>query len=664
MATRLQCPRCAGEFQTDQLAVGFIPCPDCGAGLVVREAIPLGQRLSDAVHRNPVATMGAFAGLLLLLVFVAAAAKWRAGPEADGPQIADRLGAPTEAAFPERQKPTPKPAARSSKVPIPSPEEQQGLVMKQLREETWPNPYPAIKLHSPVVASEGEVLCTGGGNFLTLDRKHRYLYMSYGGIRRDGKIERVPLSGGKRETLVEGDLSSIVRGPVLDIEGGKMYWFCYNDNQPGRIQRADLDGHNVENVIIGMEGVTHVAFDPASRRLFWEHRGKIVYLEVEPVGQHQVADPRGNATKVREFFTTNHVEDKNKVRSMYVDQPAKSLFMAVSQGITRNALGLSIPLDGTAATNSFPRKREIYQLLRDPLHETYYWTDVEGLRRARSDGLHMEHFVRGEVWHFAVDWEDRQLYAVVKYDRRTTINRIPVPPEPETVLLQAPPRIDRLDPGTARSGEAVRILGEHFTQAHAVTFIDDSTGEPMLAEYQIISDAEIVATVPNLRPSCKRPVITVQTDGGVTFTLDEQAWVVPATWYSIEDRIHTSNKIPVMDDEPFVKVLHVPPRAGLPPATSRSVSRLEMSVVLSLPDTTANLGPRGGNVVFLRNDTGVIGRSTVNNTIYHEPLARVPYKGTDGNEYIAVPAIRASMIDKLWEYSPERAAAAVSGGAR
>ena len=52
--------------------------------------------------------------------------------------------------------------------------------------------------------------------------------------------------------------------------GNKMYWA---DNQAFKIQRADLDGSNVENLVTGLSAPIGVAVDGAGGKVYWTDAG-------------------------------------------------------------------------------------------------------------------------------------------------------------------------------------------------------------------------------------------------------------------------------------------------------------------------------------------------------------------------------------------------------
>ena len=62
--------------------------------------------------------------------------------------------------------------------------------------------------------------------------------------RGTDKIQRANLDGTGVDDLVVGVTDP--RGIALDISGGKIYWV---DNGADKIQRSNLDGSNVEDVI-------------------------------------------------------------------------------------------------------------------------------------------------------------------------------------------------------------------------------------------------------------------------------------------------------------------------------------------------------------------------------------------------------------------------------
>ena len=77
-------------------------------------------------------------------------------------------------------------------------------------------------------------------------------YSVSGSIQRRGSIHRAVNDGTNRQLLVNTRVSSD-GAPIdiaLDVEGGKMYWTLWANRV--KIQRANLDGSNVEDIVTGL----------------------------------------------------------------------------------------------------------------------------------------------------------------------------------------------------------------------------------------------------------------------------------------------------------------------------------------------------------------------------------------------------------------------------
>ena len=85
------------------------------------------------------------------------------------------------------------------------------------------------------------------------------------------KIQRANLNGSNVEDLVTQGLKS-PRGIALDVAASKMYW---TDWRTKKIQRANLDGTNVEDLITSitseLDSPDDIALDVASGKMYWTH---------------------------------------------------------------------------------------------------------------------------------------------------------------------------------------------------------------------------------------------------------------------------------------------------------------------------------------------------------------------------------------------------------
>ena len=84
------------------------------------------------------------------------------------------------------------------------------------------------------------------------------------------RIQRADLDGANVENLVTRGLDAPA-GLALDVSAGKMYWA---DSRTRKIQRADLDGANVENLITsGLNTPVWMALDASGGKMYWTDWG-------------------------------------------------------------------------------------------------------------------------------------------------------------------------------------------------------------------------------------------------------------------------------------------------------------------------------------------------------------------------------------------------------
>ena len=79
------------------------------------------------------------------------------------------------------------------------------------------------------------------------------------------KIQRANLDGSNIQDLITTGLFRLEQ-IALDIIGGKMYW---TDSDAGKIQRANLDGSNIQDLVTGLEGPWGVALDIIGGKMYW-----------------------------------------------------------------------------------------------------------------------------------------------------------------------------------------------------------------------------------------------------------------------------------------------------------------------------------------------------------------------------------------------------------
>ncbi len=97
------------------------------------------------------------------------------------------------------------------------------------------------------------------------------------------KIQRADLDGSNVEDLVTGAGLNGPDGLALDEAGGKIYW---TDAGTNKIQRANLDGSGVEDLVTGLGIPYGLSLDVTSDKMYWTNRqtGKIQRANLDGSG--------------------------------------------------------------------------------------------------------------------------------------------------------------------------------------------------------------------------------------------------------------------------------------------------------------------------------------------------------------------------------------------
>ncbi len=81
-----------------------------------------------------------------------------------------------------------------------------------------------------------------------------------------GRIQRANLDGSNVEIILSGFGNGTLVGIELDLAARKMYWSNYST---GTIQRANFDGSGIENVISAQNHVWDVTLHAATGKIYW-----------------------------------------------------------------------------------------------------------------------------------------------------------------------------------------------------------------------------------------------------------------------------------------------------------------------------------------------------------------------------------------------------------
>ncbi len=204
---------------------------------------------------------------------------------------------------------------------------------------------------------------------IALDNVHGKVYWS--SVNGGRSVVRSNIDGSNIETVVSNPPNSQSAAIALDVAGGKMYWNEFV-SPAMRIRTANLDGSGAQDVSTfnSPTNISSMAFDPATRQLFWALQG--------------VFRTGADGTALQRILTETQVGQE---ASIAIDPARGKLYWADFQ---RAVIGRS-NLDGTgaqvlAATGASPTGIAV-----DSVGGFLYWADVaangtRGIRRAALDG--------------------------------------------------------------------------------------------------------------------------------------------------------------------------------------------------------------------------------------------------------------------------------------
>ena len=85
------------------------------------------------------------------------------------------------------------------------------------------------------------------------------------------KIQRANLDGSNVEELVPSS-KGIKEGIALDTNGNQMYWTVWNATA-NKIQRANLDGSDIEDIVTHLKSPRGIALDIPNGKMYWADLG-------------------------------------------------------------------------------------------------------------------------------------------------------------------------------------------------------------------------------------------------------------------------------------------------------------------------------------------------------------------------------------------------------
>ncbi len=189
------------------------------------------------------------------------------------------------------------------------------------------------------------------------------------------KIQRANLDGSNVEDLVTAGLSD-PDGIALDVAGGKIYW---TDTLTDKIQRANLDGTNVEDLVTEVKRPPSIALDINGGKMYWTdwevnkiQRANLDGSNIEDLVTEGLGNPDGIALDLSDgkMYWTDW--EANKIQRANLD--GSNIEDLVTEGLgDPNVIALDIS------------------------GGKMYWTDwiMNKIQRANLDGSNIEDLVTG-----------------------------------------------------------------------------------------------------------------------------------------------------------------------------------------------------------------------------------------------------------------------------
>ena len=192
------------------------------------------------------------------------------------------------------------------------------------------------------------------------------------------QIQRADLDGSNVEDLVT-TATGVPEGIALDLAGGKMYW---TDSRDGKIKRANLGGSNVEDLVTeGLEIPHSIALDIDGGKMYWTNRNA-----------HTIQRANLDGSDVENLIT----EGLESPRSIALDVDGGKMYWT-----NRNAHTIQrANLDGSDVENLVTEGVKSPQgIALDVGAEKMYWTQWGefAIRRANLDGSNIENLIPSEV---------------------------------------------------------------------------------------------------------------------------------------------------------------------------------------------------------------------------------------------------------------------------
>ena len=213
--------------------------------------------------------------------------------------------------------------------------------------------------------------------------------ISLGDVNRDGRIDVADVYLIATYSVDPGDpsLPSGIGQPLVVVLKGKMYWV---DRMTAKIQRANLDGSEVEDLVTGLEEPTDLALDVAGGKMYWTDRLS-----------DEIKRANLDGSRIEDLVTGIH-----SIWSLALDVDGGKMYW--TNASWRGPKVQRANLDGSQVEDLvITGLRQIAGMALDVPGGKMYWTDygAKKIQRANLDGSRVEDLVTtGVDGPWGLDW--------------------------------------------------------------------------------------------------------------------------------------------------------------------------------------------------------------------------------------------------------------------
>ena len=184
---------------------------------------------------------------------------------------------------------------------------------------------------------------------------------------RGHRIQRANLDGTNIQDVITGLYRPY--GIALDIPGGKIYWMEEDDH---RIRRSNLDGTNVQDVVTGLNEPENIALDVAGGKIYWTESSedRIQRANLDGSDVHVVVTdldgPRGIAL------------DISGDRIYWTDYSQNTIWRANLDGADVHVVAIGVSSPTAIALDSYHTGMQDEQSVSEPAERPPIPEDVNG----------------------------------------------------------------------------------------------------------------------------------------------------------------------------------------------------------------------------------------------------------------------------------------------